>query len=160
MLKSEVTRLLPEVTCAECWSVPLLLLQCVECWSVPSLLLQCGNVLSAAQSHWCCCNVLSSLLVMFQVQLFLTLAGLYRDMHMFRKSSFYSRIAAMQFVSPANQRQPFWLQCYNLLIRTLSGYHLSLDPKEMPTGWFIVSVTRYSAWVLIVNKHFMHAILS
>jgi len=70
-----------------------------------------------------------------QVQLFLTLASLYKDMRMFRKSAFYSRIAAMQFVSPANA-QPSWLQCYNLLIRALPGYQLSLDPKEM-SGWFL-----------------------
>jgi len=70
-----------------------------------------------------------------QVQLFLTLATLYRDMHMFRKAAFYSRIAAMQFVSPAN-RQPSWHQCYNFLIRALPGYQLSLDPKEMLSGWF------------------------
>ena len=69
-----------------------------------------------------------------QVQLFLTLASLYRDMHMFRKAAFYSRIAAMQFVAPANC-QPSWLQCYNLLIHALPGYQLSLDPKEMLSGW-------------------------
>lgn len=70
-----------------------------------------------------------------QVQLFLTLANLYRDMHMYRKAAFYCRIAAMQFVSPANE-QPSWLQCYNLLIRALPGYQLSLDPKEMLPSWF------------------------
>jgi len=56
-------------------------------------------------------------------------------MQMFRKAAFYNRISAMQFVSPAN-RQPSWLQCYNLLIRALPGYQLSLDPKEMLSGWF------------------------
>lgn len=86
-----------------------------------------------------------------QVQLFQALASLYRDMRMFRKSAFYSRIAAMQFVSPAN-RQPSWHQCYNLLMRALPGYQVSLDPKEMLSGWFWLQscVSIFHSWLLSV----------
>ena len=92
---------------------------------------------------WCLFIVLLSCVTYRQVQLFLTLSGLYRHMRMFRKAAFYSRIAAMQFVSPAN-RQPSWLHCYNLLIRALPGYQLSLDPKEMLLGWFFKFLVRYT----------------
>ena len=76
-------------------------------------------------------------------------------MRMFRKAAFYSRIAAMQFVSPANH-QPSWHQCYNLLIRALPGYQLSLDPKEVLSGWLYAVLVRCIVCSLIQGGTVYH----
>jgi len=39
----------------------------------------------------------------------------------------------MRHVSAQNQN-PDWSQCYNLLVQALPGMKLALDPKEMLTG--------------------------
>ena len=68
-----------------------------------------------------------------QVVRYNALSQLYTQMGMKRKSSFFKRIAAMQSVSPQNPK-PGWVPCYHLLLQSLDGYRLTLDPKVMVNG--------------------------
>ncbi|XP_037775449.1 protein brunelleschi-like [Penaeus monodon] len=69
---------------------------------------------------------------------FNALADLYHQIGFHRKASFFRRVAAMRCVAPQNQ-QPDWGQCYRLLLQTLEGYKISLDPlefrKDGSQGW-------------------------
>ncbi|XP_045585316.1 protein brunelleschi isoform X2 [Procambarus clarkii] len=69
---------------------------------------------------------------------FNALADLYHQIGFHRKASFFRRVAAMRCVAPQNQ-QPDWGQCYRLLLQTLEGYKVCLDPlefrKDGSQGW-------------------------
>ena len=52
-----------------------------------------------------------------------------------RKSAFFKRVAAMQCVAPTIP-EPGWRACYKLLLETLPGYSLSLDPKDFSRGGY------------------------
>lgn len=69
---------------------------------------------------------------------FNSLADLYHQVGFQRKASFFRRVAAMRCVAPQNQ-QPDWGQCYRLLLQTLDGYKVCLDPlefqKDGSQGW-------------------------
>ncbi|KAK8728604.1 hypothetical protein OTU49_009040 [Cherax quadricarinatus] len=69
---------------------------------------------------------------------FNALADLYHQIGFHRKASFFRRVAAMRCVAPQNQ-QPDWGQCYRLLLQTLEGYKICLDPlqfrKDGSQGW-------------------------
>lgn len=69
---------------------------------------------------------------------FNALAELYHQIGFHRKASFFRRVAAMRCVAPQNQ-QPDWGQCYHLLLQTLEGYRIALDPHEFrkdgSPGW-------------------------
>lgn len=68
-----------------------------------------------------------------KIERFLAIAGLYDTLGFRRKSSFFKRLAGMRHVSAQNQN-PDWSQCYQLLVHALPGMKLALDPKEMLTG--------------------------
>ncbi|XP_066984231.1 protein brunelleschi [Macrobrachium rosenbergii] len=69
---------------------------------------------------------------------FSALSDLYHQIGFHRKASFFRRVAAMRCVAPQNQ-QPDWGQCYRLLLQTLEGYKVCLDPlefrKDGSQGW-------------------------
>ncbi|XP_042221045.1 protein brunelleschi-like isoform X1 [Homarus americanus] len=73
-----------------------------------------------------------------QIARFNALADLYHQIGFHRKASFFRRVAAMRCVAPQNQ-QPDWGQCYRLLLQTLEGYKVCLDPlefrKDGSQGW-------------------------
>lgn len=72
-----------------------------------------------------------------KIQRFETLAELYSQIGFCRKAAFCLRLAATRYVSPQNQA-PNWGRCYALMLQSLPGHHLNLDPVEMRAadqGW-------------------------
>lgn len=72
-----------------------------------------------------------------KIERFETLADLYTQIGFVRKASFCQRLAATRYVSPQNPT-PNWSQCYNLMVQSLPGHKLTLDPVEVLTsdqGW-------------------------
>lgn len=72
-----------------------------------------------------------------KIERFETLADLYVQIGFMRKASFCQRLAATRYVSPQNQ-SPNWTQCYNLMVQSLPGHRLTLDPVEVvlnDQGW-------------------------
>lgn len=63
----------------------------------------------------------------------MSLSELYTKIGFHRKSSFYRRLAASRFVSARNP-QTNWEQCYNLMLQSLPGHKLTLDPADYPPG--------------------------
>ena len=59
---------------------------------------------------------------------FRALAELYQELGMMRKAGFFRRVAAMRCAVAQSQRSHDWPQCYRLLLNTLPGYRLTLDP--------------------------------
>ncbi|XP_014668848.1 PREDICTED: trafficking protein particle complex subunit 9-like isoform X2 [Priapulus caudatus] len=78
-----------------------------------------------------------------KIQRYCALSQLYSQIGMERKAAFFKRVAAMQCVAPHNPN-PAWAQCYHLLLETLKGYKLSLDPKDAPrgcsVGWPVIQI--------------------
>ncbi|GFO45747.1 trafficking protein particle complex subunit 9, partial [Plakobranchus ocellatus] len=72
-----------------------------------------------------------------RIQRNLTLSSLYSQLGFKRKAAFFRRITGMHCVAPDST--PSWSQCYELLLRCLEGYGLSVDPKDVkrdgPSGW-------------------------
>ncbi|XP_063226452.1 protein brunelleschi isoform X2 [Bacillus rossius redtenbacheri] len=68
-----------------------------------------------------------------KVQRFTSLADLYGRIGFHRKASFCLRLAATRYVSAQNP-QPDWGQCYQLMLQALSGHSISLDPAEFTKG--------------------------
>lgn len=68
-----------------------------------------------------------------KIQRYSILSELYDLIGFQRKSAFFKRVAAMQCVAPTIP-EPGWRACYKLLLETLPGYSLSLDPKDFPQG--------------------------
>ncbi|XP_059671880.1 trafficking protein particle complex subunit 9 isoform X5 [Gavia stellata] len=64
-----------------------------------------------------------------KIQRYSILSELYERIGFHRKSAFFKRIAAMQCAAPSIP-EPGWRACYKLLLETLPGYSLSLDPKD------------------------------
>ncbi|CAB1350949.1 unnamed protein product, partial [Coregonus sp. 'balchen'] len=64
-----------------------------------------------------------------KIQRYSILSELYDLIGFHRKSAFFKRVAAMQCVAPTIP-EPGWRACYKLLLETLPGYSLSLDPKD------------------------------
>ncbi|XP_038541040.1 trafficking protein particle complex subunit 9 isoform X7 [Canis lupus familiaris] len=64
-----------------------------------------------------------------KIQRYSILSELYELIGFHRKSAFFKRVAAMQCVAPSIA-EPGWRACYKLLLETLPGYSLSLDPKD------------------------------
>lgn len=64
-----------------------------------------------------------------QIERLNVISNLYTDIGFHRKAAFYKRFAALKAVSLQLQ-QPNWSQCYNLLISSMEGYNLTLDPCE------------------------------
>uniref|UniRef100_A0A8C8ICV9 Trafficking protein particle complex subunit 9 n=1 Tax=Oncorhynchus tshawytscha TaxID=74940 RepID=A0A8C8ICV9_ONCTS len=64
-----------------------------------------------------------------KIQRYSILSELYHLIGFHRKSAFFKRVAAMQCVAPTIP-EPGWRACYKLLLETLPGYSLSLDPKD------------------------------
>ncbi|XP_018574402.1 protein brunelleschi isoform X2 [Anoplophora glabripennis] len=72
-----------------------------------------------------------------KIQRFETLADLYTQIGFQRKAALCLRLAATRYVSPQNPA-PNWARCYALMLQSLPGHHLTLDPVEMRTsnqGW-------------------------
>ncbi|XP_054547930.1 trafficking protein particle complex subunit 9 isoform X1 [Talpa occidentalis] len=78
-----------------------------------------------------------------KIQRYSILSELYELIGFHRKSAFFKRVAAMQCVAPS-VAEPGWRACYKLLLETLPGYSLSLDPKDfnkgMHRGWAAVQM--------------------
>ncbi|XP_036779007.2 trafficking protein particle complex subunit 9 isoform X7 [Manis pentadactyla] len=78
-----------------------------------------------------------------KIQRYSILSELYELIGFHRKSAFFKRVAAMQCVAPSIS-EPGWRACYKLLLETLPGYSLSLDPKDFSKGahrgWAAVQV--------------------
>ncbi|KAF6101492.1 trafficking protein particle complex 9 [Phyllostomus discolor] len=68
-----------------------------------------------------------------KIQRYSILSELYGLIGFRRKSAFFKRVAAMQCVAPSIA-EPGWRACYKLLLETLPGYSLSLDPKDFNKG--------------------------
>nr|CAD7410818.1 unnamed protein product [Timema poppensis] len=68
-----------------------------------------------------------------EVQRFTSLADLYTRIGFHRKASFCRRLAATRYVSAQNS-QPDWGQCYQLMLQALTGHSISLDPTEFRKG--------------------------
>ncbi|OXB57498.1 hypothetical protein ASZ78_013363 [Callipepla squamata] len=68
-----------------------------------------------------------------KIQRYSVLSELYERIGFHRKSAFFKRIAAMQCAAPSIP-EPGWRACYKLLLETLPGYSLSLDPKDFSKG--------------------------
>ncbi|XP_035285686.1 trafficking protein particle complex subunit 9 isoform X1 [Anguilla anguilla] len=68
-----------------------------------------------------------------KIQRYSILSELYDLIGFHRKSAFFKRVAAMQCVAPTIP-EPGWRACYKLLLETLPGYSLSLDPKDFCKG--------------------------
>uniref|UniRef100_A0A7N5ZPL8 Trafficking protein particle complex 9 n=1 Tax=Anabas testudineus TaxID=64144 RepID=A0A7N5ZPL8_ANATE len=68
-----------------------------------------------------------------KIQRYSILSELYELIGFHRKSAFFKRVAAMQCVAPTIP-EPGWRACYKLLLETLPGYSLSLDPKDFSKG--------------------------
>ncbi|XP_061615742.1 trafficking protein particle complex subunit 9 isoform X5 [Phyllopteryx taeniolatus] len=68
-----------------------------------------------------------------KIQRYSILSELYELIGFRRKSAFFKRVAAMQCVAPTIP-EPGWRACYKLLLETLPGYSLSLDPKDFSKG--------------------------
>ncbi|RMC14769.1 hypothetical protein DUI87_06944 [Hirundo rustica rustica] len=64
-----------------------------------------------------------------KIQRYSILSELYERIGFHRKSAFFKRIAAMQCAAPSIP-EPGWRACYKLLLETLPGYSLSLDPQD------------------------------
>lgn len=64
-----------------------------------------------------------------QIERLNVLSNLYTDIGFHRKSAFYKRFAALKAVS-LTLKEPNWSLCYKLLIQSLEGYSLTLDPIE------------------------------
>ncbi|KAJ8935382.1 hypothetical protein NQ314_012793 [Rhamnusium bicolor] len=65
-----------------------------------------------------------------KIQRFETLADLYTQIGFARKAAFCLRLAATRYVSPQNPA-PNWARCYALMLQSLPGHQLTLDPVEM-----------------------------
>ena len=70
------------------------------------------------------------------MQRFTALSDLYGQLGFRRKSSFFRRVSAMRSVAPQTSMQPNWSLCYTLLLDSLPGYRLSLDPTLLSPGQF------------------------
>ncbi|KAJ7410196.1 Trafficking protein particle complex subunit 9 [Willisornis vidua] len=68
-----------------------------------------------------------------KIQRYSILSELYERIGFRRKSAFFKRIAAMQCAAPSIA-EPGWRACYQLLLETLPGYSLSLDPQDFTKG--------------------------
>ncbi|KAL0598903.1 Trafficking protein particle complex subunit 9 [Plecturocebus cupreus] len=68
-----------------------------------------------------------------KIQRYSILSELYELIGFHRKSAFFKRVAAMQCVAPSIA-EPGWRACYKLLLETLPGYSLSLDPQDFSRG--------------------------
>lgn len=68
-----------------------------------------------------------------KIQRYSILSELYELIGFHRKSAFFKRVAAMQCVAPSIT-EPGWRACYKLLLETLPGYSLSLDPNDFNRG--------------------------
>ena len=78
-----------------------------------------------------------------KIQRYSILSELYELIGFHRKSAFFKRVAAMQCVAPSIS-EPGWRACYKLLLETLPGYSLSLDPKDFSRG--IGGLTAATVW--------------
>ena len=74
------------------------------------------------------------------------ISDLYKEIGFHRKAAFYKRFAALQAVSP-DLTSPNWNLCYDLLIQSLEGYCLTLDPIEYEKR--ILDKHRSSGWTAI-----------
>ncbi|KAG1654106.1 Protein brunelleschi [Nymphon striatum] len=73
-----------------------------------------------------------------KIERFSVLSDLYSQIGFHRKAAFFKRVSAMRCVAPQNET-PNWSRCYHLILQTLKGYKLSLDPREFQKdityGW-------------------------
>ncbi|XP_008196943.1 protein brunelleschi [Tribolium castaneum] len=89
-----------------------------------------------------------------KIQRFETLAELYTQIGFTRKAAFCQRLAATRYVSPQNPA-PNWNRCYNLMLHSLPGHRLSLDPAEMrevEQGWPILQIQLLQELVVAAKR--------
>lgn len=78
----------------------------------------------------------------------MTLSDLYTKLGFRRKASFYQRLAATYYVSARNPNTD-WDQCYNLMLQSLSGHGLTLDPSDYQAGRILVKKVVFMICVFI-----------
>ncbi|VEN36655.1 unnamed protein product, partial [Callosobruchus maculatus] len=89
-----------------------------------------------------------------RIQRFETLADLYTQIGFARKAAFCLRLAATRYVSPQNPA-PNWARCYALMLQSLPGHHLTLDPVEMRAanqGWPALQIQLLQELVLAARR--------
>lgn len=89
-----------------------------------------------------------------KIQRFETLAELYTQIGFVRKAAFCQRLAATRYVSPQNP-SPNWARCYNLMLQSLPGHRLSLDPaemKEVEQGWPVLQIQLLQELVVAAKR--------
>ncbi|XP_071952255.1 trafficking protein particle complex subunit 9-like [Antedon mediterranea] len=73
-----------------------------------------------------------------KVERYSALSHLFSEIGFKRKASFFKRVAAMQCVSP-NNPSPAWGHCHSMLLETLKGFRITLEPREFMSnktnGW-------------------------
>nr|CAD7258323.1 unnamed protein product [Timema shepardi] len=100
-------------------------------------------------------NTYNSSSGLMKVQRFTSLADLYTRIGFHRKASFCRRLAATRYVSAQNS-QPDWGQCYQLMLQALTGHSISLDPTEFrkggPRGWPCLQVQLLQELVVAARR--------
>lgn len=91
-----------------------------------------------------------------KIQRYSILSELYERIGFHRKSAFFKRIAAMQCAAPSIP-EPGWRACYKLLLETLPGYSLSLDPKDFSKGECLWEIMDIFCSVAVNNFRFLWA---
>lgn len=71
-----------------------------------------------------------------KIQRLMTLSELYTSIGFRRKASFYRRLTATRYVSARNP-ETNWDQCYQLMLQSLPGHNLTLDPNDYAPGALI-----------------------
>lgn len=89
-----------------------------------------------------------------KIQRYSILSELYERIGFHRKSAFFKRIAAMQCAAPSIP-EPGWRACYKLLLETLPGYSLSLDPKDFSKGECLWEIMGIFCSVAVNNFRFL-----
>lgn len=79
----------------------------------------------------------------------MSLSTLYTNIGFHRKASFYRRLTATRYVSARNP-QTNWDQCYQLMLQSLPGYNLGLDPNEYSVGTLNVFLSHFICVVLLL----------
>ncbi|XP_057664018.1 protein brunelleschi isoform X1 [Diorhabda carinulata] len=91
---------------------------------------------------------------MEKIQRFETLADLYSQIGFCRKAAFCLRLAATRYVSPQNTI-PNWGRCYALMLQSLPGHNLNLDPVEMRAvdqGWPVLQIQLMQELVVAARR--------
>lgn len=80
----------------------------------------------------------------------MTLSELYTSIGFRRKASFYRRLTATRYVSARNP-ETNWDQCYQLMLQSLPGHNLTLDPNDYAPGKFKLTVQSFPRYNIMIK---------